>query len=167
MDEYIKQMQDYLNKNKSLVKKEENENEFLKEIENNINNEKEELNAENEDLDFGEKAGHAKEIELETDENGEITFDGEDYTFYFNEVYHVQEVEPLPDYGNIGFDYYVTLTNDMAQVDYGHYVYYFSDSMQIKNKPLEGLVVEKQVESDEAADKERYYTFRISILNDD
>ena len=52
MDEYIKQMQDYLNKNKSLVKKEENENEFLKEIENNINNEKEELNAEDEDLDF-------------------------------------------------------------------------------------------------------------------
>ena len=52
MDEYIKQMQDYLNKNKSLVKKEENENEFLKEIDNNINNEKEELNAEDEDLDF-------------------------------------------------------------------------------------------------------------------
>ena len=32
MDEYIKQMQDYLNKNKALIKNEENENDILKEI---------------------------------------------------------------------------------------------------------------------------------------
>ena len=123
--------------------------------------------AENPDLDFGKKAGYAKEIELVTDENGEIAFDGEDYTFYYEEVYHVQEVEAPEDYGTIGFDYLVTLTNKMAHVDYGHYIYYYSDTMQIKNWPLEGLVVEKQVESDDAADKDRYYTFRVSILNDD
>ena len=67
---------------------------------------------------------------------------------YFNETYHVREIETVEDYGNIGFDYLVTLTNDMAHVDYGHYIYYYSDTMQIKNWPLEGLVVEKQVDSD-------------------
>ena len=55
----------------------------------------------------------------------------------------------------------------MSKVDYGHYIYYYSDSMQIKNWPLEGLVVEKQVESSDPADLEAYYNFRISVLNDD
>ena len=123
--------------------------------------------AENEDLDFGEGNDHVKVIELVTDEKGEIVFDGEDYDFYFDEVYHVQEVEPLEDYGKIGFDYLVTLTTNMALVDYGHYIYYFSDTMQIKNWPLEGLVVEKEVESDDPADKSRFYSFRISILDAD
>ena len=121
----------------------------------------------NPEIDFGEKVDHAKVLTLTTDENGEIMLDGEEYDFYFNEVYHIQEVEPLDDYGTIGFDYLVTLTNDMERVDYDHYVYYYSDSMQIKNWPLEGLVIEKQVESPDNADKERYYTFRVSILNDD
>ncbi|HAB93634.1 MAG TPA: hypothetical protein DCF49_02530, partial [Lachnospiraceae bacterium] len=119
---------------------------------------------ENPDVDFG---GGVKELNLVTDENGEITLDGDTYTFYFDEIYHVQEVEAPEDYGTISFDYLVTLTNEMKKVDYGHYIYYYSDSMQIKNWPLEGLVVEKQVESDEEADKDRYYNFRISILNDD
>ena len=48
----------------------------------------------------------------------------------------------------------------------GHYIYYYSDTMQIKNWPLEGLIVEKQVDSDDSTDKDQYYTFRISILND-
>ena len=119
---------------------------------------------ENPDVDFG---GGQKELILVTDENGEITFDGDAYTFYFDEVYHVQEVEAPEDYGTISFDYLVTLTNDMQKVDYGHYIYYYSDSMQIKNWPLEGLVVEKQVESSDPADLEAYYDFIISVLNDD
>ncbi|MBQ1892062.1 MAG: hypothetical protein II164_06950, partial [Firmicutes bacterium] len=123
--------------------------------------------ADNPDLNFGSRAGNATEIELVTDENGEIVLDGEEYTFYFNVVYHVQEVEAAEDYGLVGFDYLVTLTSDMAEVDYGQFVYYFEDFMQIKNWPLEGLVVEKQVESDVPADKDRYYTFRVSILNDE
>ncbi|HAE44163.1 MAG TPA: hypothetical protein DCG37_01030, partial [Lachnospiraceae bacterium] len=121
---------------------------------------------ENPNLDFN-NGGGLKELTLVTDENGEITFDGNAYTFYFDEVYHVQELEAPENYGKISFDYLVTLTNDMAKVDYDHYIYYYSDSMQIKNWPLEGLVVEKQVESDDAADKDRYYTFRVSILNED
>ena len=122
--------------------------------------------AENPALSF-DKDGQIKEIELTTDDNGEIALDGEDYDFYFDQCYHVREVAPLPDYGTISFDYLVTLTNDMSKVDYGHYIYYLSDVMQIKNWPLEGLVVEKQVESDVAADKNQYYTFRVSILNAD
>ena len=120
--------------------------------------------AENPNIDFG---GGVKELVLETDENGEIVIDGAQYQIMFDEIYHVQEVEPLEDYGTIGFDYLVTLTNVMQQVDYDHYVYYYSDSMQIKNWPLEGLVVEKQVESPDNSDKEEYYQFRISILKDD
>ena len=118
-------------------------------------------------INFGPKAGNAKEIELVTDENGEIWLDGDEYRFYFDKVYHIQETEAPEGYGTVSFDYLVTLTNDMAQVDYKHFIYYFSDSMQIKNWPLEGLVVEKQVESDDPADKEQYYQFRISILNED
>ena len=123
--------------------------------------------AENPTLDFGVNAHHDKELLLTTDENGEIILNGAVYDFYFNECYHIREVKPLEDYGTISFDYLVTLTNDMAHVDYGHYIYYYSDTMQIKNWPLEGLIVEKQVDSDDSADKDRYYTFRVSILNDD
>ena len=122
--------------------------------------------AEDPDLNFGPSVDNAKEITLTTDENGEIILDGAQYRFYFNKVYHVQEVDPPPDYGNLGFDYLVTMTADMARVDYGHFIYYYNDTMQIKNWPLEGLVVEKEVESDEAADHDRYYTFRISILDE-
>ena len=123
--------------------------------------------AEKPSLNFGVNANYAKEIVLVTDANGEIILDGEDYSFFFNECYHVQEIESLEDYGTISFDYLVTLTEKMSLVDYGHYIYYYSDSMQIKNWPLEGLVVEKQVDSDDEYDKERYYTFRMSILKDD
>ena len=122
------------------------------------------ISCENPDVDFG---GGKKELILETAENGEITLDGEAYTFYFDECYHVQEVEAPEEYGSISFPYFVTLTNDMAKVDYQNYIYYYSDSMQIKNWPLEGLVVEKQVESDDEDDLDRYYKFRISILDED
>ena len=122
--------------------------------------------AEDSELDFGEKANHAKEIILTTDQNGVIVLDGDQYDFYFDECYHVQEIEPLDNYSPISFDYLVTLTTDMSKVDYPHFIYYYSDPMQIKNWPLEGLVVEKQVESDESGDHERYYDFEVSILKD-
>ena len=82
-------------------------------------------------------------------------------------THYLEEIEAPENYGTISFPYQITLTNDMAQVDYGHYIYYFSDTMQIKNWPLEGLIVEKQVDSDDAHDYDKYYTFRVSILNDD
>ena len=120
-------------------------------------------------IDFGkDDSGNVrKELLLTTDENGEIILDGEEYDFYYNKLYYVQEVAPLEDYSAISFPYQVTLTNDMALVDYGHYVYYYPDSMQIKNWPLEGLVVEKQVESSNNNDKERYYNFKVTVLKED
>ena len=73
------------------------------------------------------------------------------------------------DYADIGFDYLVTLTDDMAKVDHSDniWIYYFNDTMQIKNWPLEGLVVEKKVQSTDQADLARLYKFRVSILKDD
>lgn len=125
---------------------------------------------ENSDLDFGEKANHAKEIVLTTDENGEIEFDGAVYDFYFGQRYIVQEVEAPEDYATIDIDYSVTLTNKMDEVNYGEggkYVYYYNDVMQIKNWPLEGLVIEKRVESDDQYDLERFYDFKVTVLKDD
>ena len=125
--------------------------------------------AENPELDFGEKHHHDKELLLETDAKGEIILDGAEYQILFNEKYYVQEVAAPENYGTISFPYEVTLTNDMQQVNYntGIWIYYYSDTMQIKNWPLEGLIVEKQVESTNNNDKEQYYKFRVSILNDD
>ena len=125
------------------------------------------LYAQNSGINFGKNTDYATELVLETDKNGEIILDGEDYDFYFGEKYYLEEIEAPENYGTISFPYQITLTNDMAQVDYGHYIYYFSDTMQIKNWPLEGLIVEKQVDSDDAHDYDKYYTFRVSILNDD
>ena len=135
---------------------------------------------ENENVNFGPNANNAKELILETDEKGEIILDGDvtegGYTFWLYDaetsptnIYHIKEIEAPDTYASINIDYIVKLTNDMDKVDYGKRIYYFDgDSMQIKNWPLEGLVVEKQVEgevSDEDADKE--FTFKISILNAD
>jgi LPXTG-motif cell wall-anchored protein len=127
--------------------------------------------ADNPEVDFGEKNNNAKELILTTDENGEIELDGDKYKlYYYPEVtYHVQEVAPLPDYAAISFDYLVTLTDDMDLVDYSenNWIYYYNDSMQIKNYPLEGLIVEKKVESSNNTDKEQYYKFKVSVLKDD
>lgn len=123
--------------------------------------------AQNDELDFGERNDFAKEIILETDEDGEILFDGDKYDFYFDELYYVEEIDPPPGYGRLDTIYNVTLTADMSRVNYGRYIYYYNDSMQIKNWPLEGLVIEKQVESSDATDKEKNYTFRVYILNAD
>lgn len=123
--------------------------------------------AENPELDFGENHNYVKELNLETNENGEILLDGDEYDFYFDECYHIREIQPLDDYANNNTDYLVTLTTDMSLVDYNNYVYYYNDVMQIKNYPLEGLVVEKDVISNDTQDKTRSYAFRISILNDD
>ena len=122
------------------------------------------LFAENPDLSFDSEG--TKELILTSDENGEVIIDGDVFEIFFNEVYHLQEIEPLDGYGTISFDYLITLVSDMSLVDYNHYVYYYSDSMQIKNCPLEGLVVEKNVESTDEADLKANYHFKISILDD-
>ena len=67
MDEYIKQMQDYLNKNKIQTKNEENEeNDILKEMENHLDS-KEEIN-DDEDEDFQQIINNNKN-NIETNQN--------------------------------------------------------------------------------------------------
>ena len=95
-----------------------------------------------------------------------MIIDGDVFEIFFGEVYHLQEIEPPDGYGTISFDYLFTLVSDMNLVDYNHFVYYYSDSMRIKNWPLEGLVIEKDVESTEEEDLKANYHFKISILDD-
>ena len=134
---------------------------------------------ENPNVNFGPKVGNATVLILETDENGVIELSSEKCDFYYYDaddpsdpsaamnIYHLQEIAPPDGYGSINFDYTVRLTKDMSKVNYDEYIYYFNDAMQIKNWPLEGLVVKKQVESSEAADKEKVFNFKVSVLNED
>ena len=114
-----------------------------------------------------------KEVILETDENGVLHIDGNKYQIFLEGTaeesvkYYLEEIEAPEGYSTISFPYQFTLVDNMESVDYEHFVYFFSDSFQIKNWPLEGLVVEKQVESPYDSDKKQYYTFRVSILNED
>ncbi|MDO4803268.1 MAG: SpaA isopeptide-forming pilin-related protein [Lachnospiraceae bacterium] len=111
--------------------------------------------------------GNVTELILETDENGEIIIDGNEYLIYFGEKYFLEEIEAKPGYGTISFPYQYTIVNDMALVDYNNYVFFFNDNHQIKNWPLEGLVVEKQVESSDEQDLNKYFDFRVTVLNED
>ena len=92
--------------------------------------------AENPNVNFGRNANYAKEITLTTDEEGKIVLNGDEdqengYSFFFGVRYHIQEVEVPDDYAAIGFDYLVTLTNDMAEVDHSdnNWIYYFNDTI--------------------------------------
>ena len=113
------------------------------------------------------------EIILQTDENGVLTIDGSDLEIFLGATasdsvkYYLEEVAPPDGYGTISFPYQFTLVDDINGVDYEHYTYFFNDSFQIKNWPLEGLVVGKNVESDEEADHTKEFTFEVSILTED
>ena len=117
---------------------------------------------ENEDL---------KEVILETDENGVLHIDGNKYKIFLGAdpsvKYYLEEVAPPDGYGTISFPYQFTLVDNIDDVDYEHFTYFFNDSFQIKNWPLEGLVVGKNVESDEEADHTKEFTFEVSILTED
>ena len=119
------------------------------------------------------KDEEVKELILETDENGQIFIDGNELEIFLaatkeeSVTYYLEEVDPPEGYQSIAFPYQFTLVDDIAGVDYEHFVYFFNDSMQIKNWPLEGLVVGKKVVSDETADHEKFFNFRVSILNND
>ena len=113
-----------------------------------------------------------KEVILETDANGILYIDGNQYQIFLGNTaeqsvkYYIEEVEAPDGYGTISFPYQFTLVDDINGIDYEHYIYFFNDSFQIKNWPLEGLVIGKNVESDEAADHTRDFTFEVTILTD-
>ena len=102
-----------------------------------------------------------------------LTIDGSDLEIFLAATasdsvkYYLEEVAPPDGYGTISFPYQFTLVDDINGVDYEHYTYFFNDSFQIKNWPLEGLVVGKNVESDEEADHTKEFTFEVSILTED
>ena len=120
-----------------------------------------------------DKSVDLKEVILETDADGVLHIDGTKYQIFLGSTaetsvkYYLEEVEAPEGYGTLSFPYQFTLVDNIESVDYEHFVYFFSDSFQIKNWPLEGLVVEKQVESPYDSDKTQYYRFKVSILNED
>ena len=119
------------------------------------------------------KYGTSSEI-IETDENGVLDISYEKYGFSLveDERYYLEELEAAPEYQIISFPYQFTLTQSMDQVDWDHYVYFNGETFQIKNWPLEGLVVEKIVDVPEPEPegesyKEQEYGFKVEILNDE
>lgn len=115
-----------------------------------------------------EKAGTTSEI-ITTDENGILDISYEKYGFSLveNEKYYLEEIDPPNDYMRITFPYQFTLTEEMDKVDWDNYIYFSGETFQIKNWPLEGLIVEKSVDSDDEDDLNKKFTFKVSILNTD
>lgn len=109
---------------------------------------------------------------LTTDENGVLTIDGDELEITVGDTpdesrkYYLEEMNPPEGYQVRSDRYQFTLVTDADEVDYsqGHWVYFFDDSFQIKNWPLEGLVVGKRVESIDESDYTKDFTFEVSIL---
>ena len=119
-----------------------------------------------------EKYGQSSAI-IETDENGilDISFEKYGFSLIEDEKYYLEEQEAAPHYQIITFPYQFTITQDMAHVDWDHYIYFNGETFQIKNWPLEGLVVEKIVDVEEPEPegesyKEEEYSFKVEILTE-
>ncbi len=108
---------------------------------------------------------------LQTDEDGVLSIDGGDtnLNIFPYRKYFVEELEAPEDYERLGHPYWFTLTDVMADVNYSSpfFIYYISDTFQIKNWPLEGLVIEKKVMSEDITELNRDFYFRVTILNAD
>ncbi len=102
---------------------------------------------------------------ITTDSDGVLNISGNDYQIYFNQIYYLQELDIPEGYATPTFNYQFTLKEDWADVNYDQYIYFRDDSFQIKNWPIEGLIVEKKVNSDATTDLTKTYNFRITILN--
>lgn len=107
------------------------------------------------------------EMVLVTDENGVLSIDGTKMKIYLGVKYYLEEIAPPDGYQNLPFQYQFTLVDNMDFVEYPQFVYYYSDSFQIKNWPLEGLVVEKRVVSSDESDSAKDFDFEVSILTED
>ena len=119
-----------------------------------------------------------KEIKLTSDENGLIDIDGDKIKLFFAATaedsikYYLEEIEAPDDYLILDHPYEFTLVNNADNVDYEKYVYYFQDSFQVKNWPLSGLVVEKQVaprtgQQLTQEDLNKEFEFEVYILKED
>ena len=119
------------------------------------------------------KHGQNWEI-LETDENGILDISYEKYGFSLveDEKYYLEEQEAAPDYQLITFPYQFKLTQNADEVDWDQYIYFNGETFQIKNWPLEGLVIEKIVDVEEPEPegesyKTKEYSFKLEILDQD
>ena len=119
------------------------------------------------------KHGRNWEI-LETDENGILDISYEKYGFSLveDEKYYLEEQEAAPDYQLITFPYQFKLTQNADEVDWDQYIYFNGETFQIKNWPLEGLVIEKIVDVEEPEPegesyKTKEYSFKLEILDQD
>ena len=122
------------------------------------------------------------EIILETDQNGiaEIAA-GLGYSFYYYDAdiehfreddpstyisYTLTELAPPSGYAALSGSYTLSFTNkpDKISFENGKYIYYYTGhSIQIKNKPLAGLIVEKKTDSEASGDKEKRFAFTITL----
>ena len=108
------------------------------------------------------------EMILTTDADGVLAIDGTKMRIVMGVKYYLEEIAAPDGYQILSTNpYQFTLVDDMDDVDYSHFVYFYHDTFQIKNYPLEGLVVGKTVESAEAADLTKEFTFEVSILKAD
>ena len=110
---------------------------------------------------------YVSEMILETDSNGVLTIDGEQINIIYGKQYRLEEIEPKDGYAILNQPYYFTLVDKFANVDYGNYVYLFNDTFQIKNWPLEGLIIEKKVESKDEQDLNKKFCFKIVLEDGD
>lgn len=106
------------------------------------------------------------EMELTTDQDGVLSINGTEIRIVIGVKYYLEEVAPPDGYQNLSFPYQFTLVDNSDLVEYTDYVYFYSDSFQIKNWPLEGLVVGKRVESSDENDYTKEFSFDVSILTD-
>ena len=107
------------------------------------------------------------EMELTTDQDGVLSINGTEIRIVIGVKYYLEEVAPPDGYQNLSFPYQFTLVDNSDLVEYTDYVYFYSDSFQIKNWPLEGLVVGKRVESSDESDRTKDFSFQVSILTED
>lgn len=106
------------------------------------------------------------EMILTTDKDGVLAIDGKKMKIIIGVKYYLEEIAAPDGYQKLSFPYQFTLEDSMDEVNYGQYIYFYNDSFQIKNWPLEGLVIEKYVDSSASSDYTKSFTFEVSILTE-
>lgn len=108
------------------------------------------------------------EMILTTNADGVLAIDGTKMRIVMGVKYYLEEIAAPDGYHILSTNpYQFKLVDDMDNVDYSQFVYFYDDTFQIKNYPLEGLVIGKTVESAEATDLTKEFTFEVSILKAD
>ena len=81
---------------------------------------------------------------------------------FFNLEYKLEEIDPPADYARMPYAYSYTFTKNAAEVNHQNFVYFVNDSAHIENWPLEGLVLEKEVDGGDESDNNKEFTFYVT-----